>query len=78
MKNNSPFSWKNQPHMYKKNFISRGFKMGFVISDFPRTCSVPSVLFPLLTNKSNKMYTFSEKERIEFYGIQGLLSSIAL
>lgn len=30
-----PFSWKDQAHMYRKNFISKGIKIGFTVSNFP-------------------------------------------
>lgn len=29
------FSWKDQAHMYIENFISKGIKIGFTVSDFP-------------------------------------------
>lgn len=61
-----PFSWKDQAYMYRENFISKGIKIGFTVSDFPSSISVPSVhFFP--TSKSNKMYTFTEKNRVLLY-----------
>lgn len=57
-----PFSWKDQAHMYREDFISKGIKIGFTVSNFPRFhfCAICPLFF---TSKSNKMYTFTKEDK---------------
>lgn len=66
-----PFSWKDQAYMYRENFISKGIKIGFTVSDFPRFHFRAICPFFSLPVKAIKC-THSLK-RIEFYGIQETL-----
>lgn len=63
MKNYS-FFLEESAHMYRENFISKGIKIGFTVSNFPRFHFCAICLFFPLTSKSNKMYTFTKKNRV--------------
>lgn len=59
-----PFSWKDQAHMYRENFISKGIKIGFTVSDFPRFhfCAICPFFFPLPVKAIKCTHSLKSKE----------------